>query len=98
MNPFFKGHQGGQLVASRVLMVATHADVVQSPRNTRGQFTMQGKAKIVNDLLVQFGADLFIIPHFFVLDATQASSPEIKELRNEISATKINIIQVNLLL
>jgi len=87
------GFAGSQLVASRVILVATHADEAHCERNSKGHYTMTGKASLVNELLKEFGADLLIAPHFFIVDANHPSSVELKSLRSSIATMKNFIVQ-----
>ena len=92
--PGTAGFAGSQLVASRVLLVATHADEVQCPRDAKGFYTLSEKVTLISDLLKEFGADILIGPDFFVLDANQPASAEMRALKTSIATMKTFILQV----
>lgn len=88
------GYAGSQLWAPHVIFVATHADVSKGCiRNSKGELEMQGEQELVEELERTFHADLICSRRFFVLDARQAMSPEIKKLRIAVAKSKVLICQ-----
>lgn len=90
------GFAGNQLWAPHVLLVATHADVgTGCTRNVKGELTMENESKIMEELEKTFHADLILSRQFIVLDAHQATSAEMRNLRVTIAKSKELICQVS---
>ena len=89
------GFGGSQLWATRVLLVATHADIAQCRKSTKGEWLMEGEDELIKELQKTFDSDVILVPHFFVLDAHQAWSSDMKQLRHAIAEIKNFLVQVN---
>ncbi|KAK6494768.1 death-associated protein kinase 1-like [Huso huso] len=68
----------------RVVLVATHADIVNLPRAFGGEFGYDKDISLLKEVRSRFGNDLLISDRLFVLDAGASGSKDIKLLRNHL--------------
>uniref|UniRef100_UPI00358FCEC6 death-associated protein kinase 1-like n=1 Tax=Myxine glutinosa TaxID=7769 RepID=UPI00358FCEC6 len=76
----------------RVVLVATHADIVNCPRGHSGEFVYRAGAQLLRKVKHRFGTDLDISDRIFVLDATAAQSKDVKLLRSHLLEVRTKII------
>ncbi|XP_051972095.1 death-associated protein kinase 1-like isoform X3 [Xyrauchen texanus] len=77
-----------------VVLVATHADIVNLPRSFGGEFSYDKERSLMREVRNRFGNDLQIAEKLFVMDAGASNSKDMKmlrilllELRNTITST-----------
>ncbi|XP_028661378.2 death-associated protein kinase 1 [Erpetoichthys calabaricus] len=68
----------------RVVLVATHADIVNLPRAFGGEFGYDKEIALLKEVRSRFGNDLLISERLFVLDAGASGSKDMKLLRNHL--------------
>ncbi|KAM6165186.1 LOW QUALITY PROTEIN: death-associated protein kinase 1-like [Erethizon dorsatum] len=68
----------------RVVLVATHADIMNVPRPAGGEFGYDKDMSLLKEIRNRFGNDLHISNKLFVLDAGASGSKDIKVLRNHL--------------
>ncbi|XP_067262139.1 death-associated protein kinase 1 isoform X2 [Chanodichthys erythropterus] len=66
----------------RVVLVATHADIVNLPRSFGGEFSYDKERSLLREVRNRFGNDLQIAEKLFVMDAGASNSKDMKLLRN----------------
>ncbi|MBN3303615.1 death-associated protein kinase 1 isoform X2 [Amia ocellicauda] len=76
----------------RVVLVATHADIVNLPRAFGGEFGYDKEMSLLKEVRTRFGNDLLISERLFVLDAGASSSKDMKLLRNHLQELRNLII------
>ncbi|XP_059406195.1 death-associated protein kinase 1-like isoform X2 [Carassius carassius] len=65
-----------------VVLVATHADIVNLPRSFGGEFSYDKERSLLKEVRNRFGNDLHIAEKLFVMDAGASNSKDMKLLRN----------------
>uniref|UniRef100_S4RG64 Death-associated protein kinase 1 n=1 Tax=Petromyzon marinus TaxID=7757 RepID=S4RG64_PETMA len=78
----------------KVVLVGTHADLVNCPRGNTGEFAYGSGVHLIKEVRNRFGYDLDISDRLFVLDATAAQSKDMKLLRNHLLDLKNQITAV----
>ncbi|NXJ07747.1 DAPK1 kinase, partial [Odontophorus gujanensis] len=87
---------GGKLKTPlRVVLVATHADIVNLPRPAGGEFWYDKDMSLLKEIRNRFGNDLQISDKLFVLDAGASGSKDMKLLRNHLQEIRSQIISVS---
>ncbi|NXL93154.1 DAPK1 kinase, partial [Alectura lathami] len=87
---------GGKLKTPlRVVLVATHADIVNLPRPVGGEFWYDKDISLLKEIRNRFGNDLQISDKLFVLDAGASGSKDMKLLRNHLQEIRSQIISVS---
>ncbi|XP_069481814.1 death-associated protein kinase 1 [Ambystoma mexicanum] len=76
----------------RVVLVATHADIVNLPRPVGGEFGYDKDLSLVKEIRNRFGNDLHISEKLFVLDAGASGSKDMKLLRNHLQEWRSQLI------
>ncbi|XP_078424344.1 death-associated protein kinase 1 isoform X2 [Cetorhinus maximus] len=76
---------GGKLKSPlQVILVATHADIVNCPRSFGGEFDYDKDPSLLKEVKSRFGNDMQISDRLFVLDAGASGSKDMKLLRNHL--------------
>ncbi|XP_051967049.1 death-associated protein kinase 1-like [Xyrauchen texanus] len=75
-----------------VVLVATHADIVNLPRSFGGEFSYDKERSLLKEVRNRFGNDLQIDEKLFIMDAGASNSKDIKLLRNLLLELRNNII------
>ncbi|KAH0628215.1 hypothetical protein JD844_009082 [Phrynosoma platyrhinos] len=84
---------GGKLKTPlHVALVATHADIVNLPRSTGGEFLYDKDTSLLKEIRNRFGNDLHILDRLFILDAGASGSKDMKILRNHLQELRSQII------
>ncbi|NWX23851.1 DAPK1 kinase, partial [Aegotheles bennettii] len=87
---------GGKLKSPLcVVLVATHADIVNLPRPVGGEFWYDKDMSLLKEIRNRFGNDLQISDKLFVLDAGASGSKDMKLLRNHLQEIRSQIISVS---
>ncbi|KAF4113008.1 death-associated protein kinase 1 isoform X4 [Onychostoma macrolepis] len=76
----------------RVVLVATHADIVNLPRSFGGEFSYDKERSLLKEVRNRFGNDLHIAEKLFVMDAGASNSKDMKLLRNLLLELRNTII------
>uniref|UniRef100_A0A8C2L8U2 Death associated protein kinase 1 n=1 Tax=Cricetulus griseus TaxID=10029 RepID=A0A8C2L8U2_CRIGR len=79
----------------RVVLVATHADIMNIPRPAGGEFGYDKDIALLKEIRNRFGNDLHVSNKLFVLDAGASGSKDIKVLRNHLQEIRSQIVSVN---
>ncbi|NXI60356.1 DAPK1 kinase, partial [Chloroceryle aenea] len=75
-----------------VVLVATHADIVNLPRPVGGEFWYDKDMSLLKEIRNRFGNDLNISDKLFVMDAGASGSKDMKLLRNHLQEIRSQII------
>ncbi|XP_073084846.1 death-associated protein kinase 1 isoform X1 [Manis javanica] len=78
----------------RVVLVATHADIMNVPRPAGGEFGYDKDISLLKEIRNRFGNDLHISNKLFVLDAGASGSKDMKVLRNHLQEIRSQIVSV----
>ncbi|KAB1252149.1 Death-associated protein kinase 1, partial [Camelus dromedarius] len=78
----------------RVVLVATHADIMNVPRPAGGEFGYDKDTSLLKEIRNRFGNDLHISNKLFVLDAGASGSKDMKVLRNHLQEIRSQIVSV----
>ncbi|XP_035246721.1 death-associated protein kinase 1-like isoform X2 [Anguilla anguilla] len=78
--------------ALHVVLVATHADIVNVPRLHGGEFGYDKEVSLLKEVRSRFGNDFQISEKLFVMDAGASASREMKLLRNHLQELRSAII------
>uniref|UniRef100_A0A803XRS3 Death domain-containing protein n=1 Tax=Meleagris gallopavo TaxID=9103 RepID=A0A803XRS3_MELGA len=89
---FFLAFGGRLKTPLRVVLVATHADIVNLPRPAGGEFWYDKDMSFLKEIRNRFGNDLQISEKLFVLDAGASGSKDMKLLRNHLQEIRSQII------
>ncbi|XP_050967210.1 death-associated protein kinase 1 [Labeo rohita] len=76
----------------RVVLVATHADIVNLPRSFGGEFSYDKERSLLKEVRNRFGNDLLIAEKLFVMDSGASNSKDMKLLRNLLLELRNTII------
>ncbi|PIO36826.1 hypothetical protein AB205_0120630 [Aquarana catesbeiana] len=76
----------------RVVLVATHADIVNLPRPAGGEFGYDKDISLLKEVRNRFGNDLQISDKLFVLDGGASGSKDMKLLRNHLQELRSQMI------
>ncbi|KAJ8285347.1 hypothetical protein GJAV_G00025790 [Gymnothorax javanicus] len=76
----------------QVVLVATHADIVNLPRAFGGEFGYDKEKSLLKEVRARFGHDLQISDKIFVMDAGASNSKDMKLLRNNLQELRNSII------
>ncbi|KAK1334392.1 hypothetical protein QTO34_005396 [Cnephaeus nilssonii] len=76
----------------RVVLVATHADIMNVPRPAGGEFGYDKDTALLKEIRNRFGNDLYISNKLFVLDAGASGSKDMKVLRNHLQEIRSQIV------
>ncbi|ERE80694.1 death-associated protein kinase 1-like protein [Cricetulus griseus] len=76
----------------RVVLVATHADIMNIPRPAGGEFGYDKDIALLKEIRNRFGNDLHVSNKLFVLDAGASGSKDIKVLRNHLQEIRSQIV------
>lgn len=77
-----------------VILVATHADSVHTPRDNTGQYVSDHAQSLCSKLAAQYQTIFHIHSTPIVLDSHQANSQGIKILKNSVQSIRNIICQV----
>ncbi|KAI1239905.1 hypothetical protein IHE44_0011343 [Lamprotornis superbus] len=89
---------GGKLKSPlHVVLVATHADIVNLPRPVGGEFWYDKDISLLKEIRNRFGNDLQISEKLFVLDAGASGSKDMKLLRNHLQEIRSQIVSINIM-
>ncbi|KTG38132.1 hypothetical protein cypCar_00007658 [Cyprinus carpio] len=80
-----------------VVLVATHADIVNLPRSFGGEFSYDKERSLLREVRNRFGNDLHIAEKLFVMDAGASNSKDMKLLRNLLLELRNTIISINIM-
>ncbi|KAM6149584.1 LOW QUALITY PROTEIN: death-associated protein kinase 1-like [Erethizon dorsatum] len=83
---------GGKLKNPLVVLVATHADIMNVPHPAGGKFGYDKDMSLLKEIRNRFGNDLHISNKLFVLDAGASGSKDIKVLRNHLQEIRSQIV------
>ncbi|XP_006898936.1 PREDICTED: death-associated protein kinase 1 isoform X2 [Elephantulus edwardii] len=78
----------------RVVLVATHADIMNVPRPAGGEFGYDKDTSLLKEVRNRFGNDLHVSNKLFVLDAGASGSKDMKVLRNHLQEIRSQIVTV----
>uniref|UniRef100_A0A2I3N2W0 Death associated protein kinase 1 n=1 Tax=Papio anubis TaxID=9555 RepID=A0A2I3N2W0_PAPAN len=78
----------------QVVLVATHADIMNVPRPAGGEFGYDKDTSLLKEIRNRFGNDLHISNKLFVLDAGASGSKDMKVLRNHLQEIRSQIVSV----
>ncbi|KPP66080.1 death-associated protein kinase 1-like, partial [Scleropages formosus] len=81
----------------RVVLVATHADIVNLPRSYGGEFSYDKERSLLKEVRNRFGNDLQISEKLYVVDAGASNSKDMKLLRNHLQELRNSIISINIM-
>ncbi|XP_063769832.1 death-associated protein kinase 1 [Pseudophryne corroboree] len=76
----------------RVVLVATHADIVNLPRPAGGEFGYDKAGSLLKEIRNRFGNDLQISDRLSVLDAGASGSKDMKLLRNHLQDLRSQLV------
>ncbi|XP_041956857.1 death-associated protein kinase 1 [Alosa sapidissima] len=76
----------------QVVLVASHADIVNLPRAFGGEFAYDKERSLLKEVRNRFGNDLQIADKLFIMDAGASNSKDMKLLRNLILELRNSII------
>ncbi|XP_043920120.1 death-associated protein kinase 1 [Protopterus annectens] len=76
----------------QVVLIATHADIVNLPRSFGGEFGYDKDMSLLKEIRSRFGNDLHISDKLFVIDAGASGSKDMKMLRNHLQELRNQII------
>ncbi|XP_035235044.1 death-associated protein kinase 1 [Anguilla anguilla] len=76
----------------QVVLVATHADIVNLPRAFGGEFGYDKERSLLKEVRARFGHDLQISDKLFVMDAGASNSKDMKLLRNHLQELRNSIV------
>ncbi|CAM4539311.1 unnamed protein product [Leuciscus chuanchicus] len=76
----------------RVVLVATHGDIVNLPRSFGGEFSYDKERSLLREVRNRFGNDLQIAEKLFIMDAGASNSKDMKLLRNLLLELRNTII------
>ncbi|XP_043101014.1 death-associated protein kinase 1 [Puntigrus tetrazona] len=76
----------------RVVLVATHADIVNLPRSFGGEFSYDKERSLIKEVRNRFGNDLHISEKLFVMDTGASNSKDMKLLRNLLLELRNTIV------
>lgn len=85
---------GKQPWPAKVILVATHADKVECPKNNKGEYASTDADLILANAMQKFCMDFDIYQQVFVIDAHLAMANELKNIRNYMADVKSRIVQV----
>ena len=88
-------HGGRQPFPASVVLIATHADKVNCPRDSNGEYTSSDALAIYGTVREMFKEDFDIHQHLFVVDSHAATSAEVKGLKTYLNDCKTQIIKVS---
>uniref|UniRef100_A0A673TSA2 Death-associated protein kinase 1 n=1 Tax=Suricata suricatta TaxID=37032 RepID=A0A673TSA2_SURSU len=77
-----------------VVLVATHADIMNVPRPAGGEFGYDKDTSLLKEIRNRFGNDLRISHKLFVLDAGASGSKDMKVLRSHLQDIRSQIVSV----
>ncbi|KAJ8261340.1 hypothetical protein COCON_G00170630 [Conger conger] len=78
--------------ALHVVLVATHADIMNMPRPYGGEFGYDKETSLLKEVRSRFGNDFQISEKLFVMDAGASTSKEMKLLRTHVQELRSSII------
>ncbi|PNJ71575.1 DAPK1 isoform 8 [Pongo abelii] len=81
----------------QVVLVATHADIMNVPRPAGGEFGYDKDTSLLKEIRNRFGNDLHISNKLFVLDAGASGSKDMKVLRNHLQEIRSQIVSINIM-
>lgn len=84
------------MVPLKMILIATHADQANYPRNNRGEFVCREAQIILTKAQALFGNDMEIVDRIFVVDTQVAGSSDMKALKKQIADMKASIVKVNI--
>ncbi|XP_067171422.1 death-associated protein kinase 1 isoform X3 [Apteryx mantelli] len=93
-NAYLNAFAGKLKTPLRVVLVATHADIVNLPRPVGGEFGYDKDMSLLKEIRNRFGNDLQISDKLFVLDAGASGSKDMKLLRNHLQEIRSQIISM----
>ncbi|KAM6177396.1 LOW QUALITY PROTEIN: death-associated protein kinase 1-like [Erethizon dorsatum] len=76
----------------RVVLVATHADIMNVPLPAGGKFGYDKDMSLLKEIRNRFGNDLHISNTLFALDAGASGSKDIKVLRNHLQEIRSQVV------
>lgn len=84
-------------VRPKILLIATHADKIRCPKNSRGEHIPTDNIKTVyNRAKEMFGSDVDFVDRIFIMDAHVASSHDMKAVKHQLCEMKAQISKVSL--
>ena len=91
------GYCGKLPVRPKILLIATHADKIRCPKNSRGEHIPTDNIKTVyNRAKEMFGSDVDFVDRIFIMDAHVASSHDMKAVKHQLCEMKAQISKVSL--
>ncbi|XP_074851244.1 death-associated protein kinase 1 isoform X2 [Carettochelys insculpta] len=93
-NAYLNAFAGRLKSPLHVVLVATHADIVNLPRPVGGEFGYDKDMSLLKEIRNRFGNDLQILDKLFVLDAGASGSKDMKLLRTHLQELRSQIISV----
>lgn len=87
------GQYGKPVVPLKMILIATHADQANYPRNNRGEFVCREAQVILTKAQALFGNDMEIVDRIFVVDTQVAGSSDMKALKKQIADMKASIVK-----
>lgn len=94
-NLCFLGYCGKLPVRPKVVLIATHADKVKCPKNSRGEHVATDNIYTVyNRAREMFGSDIELVDRIFIIDAHVASSHDMKAVKHQLYEIKSHISKV----
>lgn len=97
MLPFFSGYGGKYSQEVKVILVATHADQCNCPRQPSGELVSGQGNILLYEVKKTFGKVLDICEMLFILDAKNSQSKDIKLLRTHLSNLRNSYLKVRML-
>ena len=93
----FSGHCGRLQSRAKVILVGTHADKANCPKNARGEYVSPVASSIFAKVQQKFQHDLDIVERVFVMDAQVAMSTDIKALKHQLYNMRANLLRVKMM-
>ena len=89
------GQGGRHPWPAKVVLVATHADKVECPKNAKGELLSNDADILVANVREKFHPYFDISERVFVMDAHLAMSHDMKAFRNHLGTLKTQIVKVS---
>jgi len=88
------GHCGKLPNALPVMLIATHADAINCPRDSRGEYVCAEASALLTAMRQRYKFDFDFCDRLFVLNVAVASTPELKSLKNYLRDLKNMMAEV----
>lgn len=89
------GDKGKSKKPAKVLLVASHADLVVCTKNVAGENQSKDANSVLKAALDEFGDTFDLHPRVFVMDTNSSNSYDMKALKQAIGDLKTDIIEVS---